>query len=151
MTNADLLEERVQYLRNTIIPRIDAIVRAGRRKAFPEVASRLRREYDEFQEALQQHQDPASCVAEIADIVYYGAQADEHALSQALQLANAFGLQPMQALEIAIAKYEERTKGIKDQDQEKKILADYLQRNTLQLDYDAARQKLAAIRQCVFS
>ncbi len=151
MTNAHDLEERVQYLRTTIIPQIDTIVRAGRRKTLPEVASRLRREYAEFQEALQQQQDAASCVAEIADIVYYGAQADQQALFQALQLAHAFGLQPMQALEITIAKYEERTKGKKDPDNERRILADYLQRNTLQLDYDAAQQKLAAIRQCVFS
>ncbi len=141
------LEERIEYLRTQIVPTIDALMRQGKRKSLGEIYTRLRQESEEFYRALTQSQAPVTCVAEIADLIYYSTQANEYLLQQALDVAQAFGLSSLQALDASIAKYRCRIRGIKDYAGEEQSLADYLKAQELgSFNYPAATQQLQSFK-----
>lgn len=147
--NVQHLDERIEYLRTEIVPKIDALIRDGRSKPLPDIYSRLSAEYTELQQALAERQEPASCVGEIADLMYYGVQqVDEKVFSGVLCVASAFGLTPAQALEATIMKYTPRTKGVKDPADEKVLLRSYLNSLSLQVfNYVTVQEKVDELKE----
>lgn len=144
-TTADL-ESRVDYLRKVIVPQIDARVRQGRKKTSKEIRDKLNQEYAELERAIELRYTPLTCLAEIADVVYYSAQLESPpALQEALDLASAFGVPPRMAVEVSIIKYTRRGTGEKNDDAEKELLACYVRGENISpnFDYCAALEKLS--------
>ena len=132
----------------SVIHKQDELFRNGRRKTKLELHQRLFSEETakpgeayELKDALEQN-----CVAdtllEIADVVYMAADYSSELLEATLNLAEAYGLQKEDCLDIAVHKYELRLIQGKDVDLEKKMVDPYIH---TQYDAQRALEKLEEI------
>jgi len=143
------LEERIEYLKVKIIPKVDRRVRDGRGKTMDEVYKKIfgngeSGELHEFIEGVQKGYEPAHCVSELADLVYNVLQLkSEQLVEDIFELAGLYGVPAPVAVDAAIVKYGERNRtGNKNFGKEHKLIQELLDNHGLvQFNYQEAEEK----------
>jgi hypothetical protein len=153
------IEAKIKHLKEKVISKIDQRVRGGEKKTQDEIYDKLFKidedkpgEFYELRQALgQENPDPASCLLEIADLVFYAMDYDsDNLLQDIFRLSETYGIQQELAVDACIVKYELRyNKNDKNFEAEKEavqFLIDELSELTPDnFNYTSASQKLDKI------